>query len=66
MRHRVLVSLLTIAGLASIGVGIHRVYGHCGYGHCGRHPAFEQRVADICVQAAQRTIANHPNPSSKP
>ncbi len=62
MRHRILVSLLTIAGLISIGVGIHQHYGHCA-----RHQVFEQHVADVCVQAARRTLTNNnPNSNSNP
>ena len=61
MRHCILVSLLTIVGLISIGVGIHQHYGHCS-----RHQAFEQHVADVCVQAARRTLTNNPNPNSNP
>ena len=61
MRHCLLVSLLTIAGLFSIGLGIHQ---HCG--RCARHQAFEQHVADVCVQAARRTLTNNPNSNSNP
>ena len=61
MRHCVLVSLLTIVGLISIGVGIHQHYGHCA-----RHQAFEQHVADVCVQAARRSLTNNPNLNSNP
>jgi hypothetical protein len=53
MRHCILASLLAIIGLFSIGVGIHQLHGHC-YGHCSSRQAFEQHVADVCVQAAQR------------
>jgi hypothetical protein len=61
MRHCVLVSLLTIVGLFSIGVGIHQHHGHCA-----RHQAFEQHVADVCVQAARRALANNPTSNSNP
>ena len=49
MRHCILASLLAIIGLFSIGVGIHQLHGHCS-----DRQAFEQHVADVCVQAAQR------------
>ena len=61
MRHCILVSLLTIVGLVSIGIGIHQHYGHCA-----RHQVFEQHVADVCVQAARRTLTNNPNSNSNP
>lgn len=61
MRHYVIVSLLTIIGLFSIGVGIHRHYGHCT-----RQQAFEQHVADVCVQAARRSLSGNLNSNSNP
>jgi len=50
MRHGFLVGALVVAGLFSIGVGIHRSYGGCSDRH-----AFERHVADICVTAAARS-----------
>ena len=62
MRHFLLISVLTIVGLFSIGVGIHQLHG----GRCARHQQFEQHVADLCVQAAQRTLANGSATNGKP
>lgn len=61
MKHRVIVGLLVAVGLLSVGIGLHRMHGHCD-----RHRAFEQHVADLCVQAAQRTLANGASTSPKP
>jgi hypothetical protein len=61
MRHYVFVSLLTIVGLISIGLGVHQHYGYCS-----RQQAFEQHVADVCVQAARRALTNNPNSNSNP
>lgn len=61
MHYRFIVSLLIIVGLSCIAIGIHQRYDHCG-----RRQAFEQHVADLCVQAAQRTLANKPPPSPQP
>jgi len=51
MRRGFFVGLLTAFGLFSIGVGIHRMHGGCG-----DRQAFERHVAEICVQAAERTV----------
>ena len=50
MRHAFLVGALVVAGLFSIGAGIHR--WHDG---CSDRQAFERHVADICVAAAARS-----------
>ena len=59
MRHPILVLLFATAGLFSIGVGIHRLTGY----HSDRQ-AFERHVADLCVQAAERTFAREHNNNS--
>ena len=50
MRHGFFVGALVVAGLFSIGMGIHRM--HHG---CSDRQAFERHVADICVQAAAKS-----------
>jgi hypothetical protein len=55
MRECIIASLLAIVGLFSIGVGVHQLHGHGS-----NRQAFEQHVADVCVQAARRTLANKP------
>ena len=52
MRHPIIATVLAVAGLLSIAVGIHHLHGHEL-----RRQAFERHVADICVQAAERTCA---------
>jgi hypothetical protein len=52
MRHGFLVVLLGIAGALSIAVGVHRLQ----WRHSQRE-AFERHVAELCVQAAERTCA---------
>jgi hypothetical protein len=59
MRHPILVLLLAISGLFSIAVGVHHIKGY----HSDRQ-AFERHVADLCVQAAERTCTR--NCSSNP
>lgn len=50
MRHpRILAGLLALVGVFSIGFGVQRLCFHQERRH-----AFEQHVADICVQAAMR------------
>ncbi len=52
MRHGIIVGVLSLAGLLSIAAGIRQVTGHS----LGR-PAFERHLAEVCVQAAQKTYA---------
>ncbi len=54
MRHPILVLLFATAGLFSIGIGIHNLRGY----HSDRQ-VFERHVADLCVQAAERTCARN-------
>jgi peroxiredoxin len=54
MRHPILVVLFAVAGVFSIGIGIHHLKGY----HSDRQ-AFERHVADLCVQAAERTCARN-------
>ncbi len=56
MRHPILVLLLTISGLFSIAVGVHHLRGP----HSDRQ-AFERHVAELCVQAAERTCVRNCN-----
>jgi hypothetical protein len=53
MKRKIVIGLLALGTVAGFGIGIARLAGcrhHHGYGRHG----FEQRVADICAQAALR------------
>jgi len=52
MRHGFLVGVFTVLGVLSIGFGVHHLHGGCS-----NRQAFERHVADICVQAAERSDA---------
>ena len=52
MRHRFIAVLLAVAGLFSIAVGVHHLRWHQS-----DRQSFERHVAEICVQAAERTCA---------
>ena len=52
MRHAIIVTVLSVAGLLSIAAGVHHLRWH----HSERQ-AFERHVAELCVQAAEQTCA---------
>jgi hypothetical protein len=55
MGRTILIVLLSLGAATGFAVGFHRL-GH--YGHRGhRHAEFENHVADVCVRAAERTLA---------
>lgn len=61
MRHiPIIAGLLALVGVFSIGLGVQRLCFHQERRH-----AFEQHVADICVQAAMKANQSQ-NPSQKP
>jgi hypothetical protein len=52
----IVLAIGTVAGFAAGFARLHH-YRHHGYGHWGhhdRHAAFEQRVAEVCTQAAAK------------
>ncbi len=58
---RFLIALLALGAIVGFGAGFARLW-HCnhhgrGYGwYGGGHDQFENRVADVCVRAAERTL----------
>ena len=56
----VLLTLGTIGGFAAGFARLHhyRHHGHGWYGHDRHH--FEDRVADVCVRAAERRLREKP------
>lgn len=59
MRRKLLMVALALGAAIGFGAGFARLY-HGGFGHYGpggregRRAAFEQRVAQTCVEAAKR------------
>ena len=51
--------IILVTGAATgFAVGFHRLGHHHGWrGH--RHAEFENHVAEVCVRAAERTLAEH-------
>lgn len=55
----VLLSIGTVGGFAAGFARLHHYRHHGGDGcgwHGGQHQRFENRVADICVRAAERSL----------
>jgi hypothetical protein len=71
MRHRfwiVVLSLGAIFGFTSGFLSLHR-YGGFGHGPCAHRAAFEARVAEVCVRAAdelRRTSAAEAHGAAAP
>ena len=51
-----LIVLLSLGAATGFAVGFHRLGNH-GFRHGHRHAEFENHVADVCVRAAERTLA---------
>ena len=56
MRRKILIALLAFGTVGGFAAGCaslaHR--RHHGYGHWGHHGGYEQRVSDLCTEAALR------------
>lgn len=55
MGRTILIVLLSLGAATGFAVGFHRLGNHGFRGH--RHAEFENHVADVCVRAAERTLA---------
>ena len=58
MARTILIVLLSLGAATGFAVGFHRLGHHGFHGYRGHHRAeFEAHVADVCVRAAERTLA---------
>jgi hypothetical protein len=65
MRRKALIVLLALGTVVGYGSAIARMRNGCHYGGWqGRHARFEERVADICADAALRARPDRPPPRS--
>lgn len=60
MKHKLLIVLLGLGTIAGYGASCASLHGH----HGQRHAHFEDRVADVCVAAANRVYDKRSPPST--
>lgn len=68
MARKFLIVLLSIGAIGGFAAGFRRLHhGHhgAGPGAWAHHP-YEERVADLCVRAAERTLREHGTPGKSP
>ena len=65
MGRTILMVVLSLGAATGFAIGFHRLGHHGFYGHGGhRRAEFEEHVADVCVRAAERTLATREKTAS--
>jgi hypothetical protein len=65
MGRKIVIGLLLVGAVAGFAAGFRGLAYHRG-AHWARHAEFERHVADVCVEAAQRTLSKGAGAAAPP